>query len=234
MGIRELKIINDARITLNDVNPKTRRWTDLRLMSLLNDGQNEMCRQIPLIARKANIQTSSGMEEYSLPQDAVKLITASSNGMALTITSYDEIERDRPGWEEDKGSSYSALIVNALSQKIFRPYPLLSDDSMSQPIKIRYSAMPVQLGYVPPLTDNLIGDSLEELSIDSMWDFGLKQYVISMAFIDYGDESSLSRSQVALGLYNKELARGIKLSRKSFSKRSITTGYQGRVSNTRR
>ena len=223
MGDRENKILAKARVTLNDLGSSP-RWSDETLMGLLSDGQDDMCKSIPMIARKATINTSIGQEEYRLPSDSVKLLSARSNGIPLTITSYDEIERDNAEWETDTGS-YTNVIVNALSQQVIRPYPLPSDES-EKAIKVRYQAMPIRLGW-----EN--DDSLEELAIDTMWDFGLRQYVIAMAFVDYGDESSLSRSQIAMGLYNKEYTRASKLAQKSFAKRALTTGYQAKVVNTR-
>ena len=215
MGDREKKILAKARVTLNDLGSSP-RWSDETLMELLSDGQDDMCKSIPMITRKATINTSIGTDEYRLPGDSVKLVHASSLGTPLTLTSYDEIERDNPEWEEDTGN-YSMVVVNALSQQVIRPYPLSSGA-----IKVRYQAMPIRLGW-----EN--DDSVEELSVDTMWDFGLRQYVIAMAFVDYGDESSLSRSQVAMGLYNKEYKRADKLAQKAFSKRTLTTGYQAKV-----
>lgn len=225
MAQRELDILAKARTILNDRKITNYRWTQERLMELLEEGQEDMCRNIPMVARKATINTASGQEEYNLPLDSVKLLVASSEGRPLDITAYDEIERDNPGWEEDSGATFTCIVVNALSQNVIRPYPL---STKSIPIKVRYHALPVRLGW-----DSTTLDSVEELSISSMWDVALKQYIVGQAFLDYGDESSISRSQVALGLYSKDFTRAEGLARKSFSKRSPTTGYQAKVANTR-
>jgi len=222
MAERELNIINEARITLNDTSSEP-RWTTPRLIKLLSDAQEDMCKNIPLIARKATINTYSGVTEYSLPIDSVKLLRASSDGKALTNIAYDEIERNNVEWEEDTAGSYSHVVVNALSQKTIRPYPAL-EVSANKSIKVSYQAIPQRLDW-----DEAFEDTEYELTIDSMWDLALTQYVIGMAFVDYGDESSLSRSQVAIGLYNKEYQRALKLSKKSFTKRGRTTGYQAKV-----
>ena len=50
-----------------------------------------------------------------------------------------------------------------------------------------------------------------------------------MAFLDYGDESSMVRSKVSLGLYGGEKGSADKLSKKSFAKRVVSTAYQARV-----
>ncbi len=236
MAERELDIIEQARITLNDTNANNYRWSTARLMQLLTDAQDDMCENAPMLVRKYNVTTVSGEEEYTLPSDCVKLLHASSyvdDGSPMPtktispihITSYDEIERDNPSWESDFSSDFSRIVVNALSQNVIRPYPRLAEDTAySKVIKTRYQATPVDLGW-----DDVAEDSIEELEINPMWDAGLKQYVIAMAFLDYGDEASTTRANTALALYNKVVAKAQKLAKKGFAKRVVTTGYRARV-----
>jgi len=220
MAERELAIIASARTTLNDVN-STPRWTQKRLMELLSEAQDAMCKGIPLITRPYQLNSAAGQSTYRLPGDSVKLIRASSEGVKLKLVSYDEIEDANPGWEDDVSSGFSAVIVNALDQQEIRPYPMISE---SKPIKLRYHARPVLLGW-----DTSTEDSVEELTISPMWDDGLRQYVIGMAFLDYGDEASNSRAATAMGLYQAEFTRAMKLSKKSFAKRVVVTTFQGKV-----
>ncbi len=228
MAERESKIIAEARITLNDTSDVNPRWTDERLFELLSDAQDDMCKAMPLITRKALINTAVGQVEYKLPDGSVKLLTAISSGHTLTLTSEDEIERNNVGWDDEVATEFSHIIVNELSQQTIRPYPALAQGATSQPIKVRYHAMPIRLGW--DVEESKIE---EELEINAMWDLALKQYVIGMAFIDYGDESSVSRSQIAIGVYNKEYNVAKKLAKKAFSKRARTTEFQGKVANTR-
>ena len=231
MPKREIDIIDEARVTLNDVDKH--RWTDKRLLKLLDDGQQEICREIPLITKKVTINTVPGQEEYRLPNGAIKVLTARSGGRSIDPVSMEELDHNNPEWEEAYGNQYTALVVNNLSQHIVRPYPLMSIEytGVNLDIKIRYSAKPILLGYSEPVEPNL-PDTEEELVISDMWDIALIQYVIAKAFIDYGDESSLSRAQVASGLYLDVVVRAQKLSRKSFSKRTVTTPFQGKVART--
>jgi len=224
MAQRELDILADARVTLNDTSDVP-RWSTERLLGFLSDAQEDMCKSIPLLTHKSVINTVPGQEEYNLPEGSMYLISASSAGIALPIIPYDMIERDNPDWDADTSSVLSAVIVNALSQQVIRPYPLVS---VSKPIKIRYQVLPVRLGY-----DSVTKDTVEELTISDMWDSGLKQYIIGMAFLDYGDESSIARSQMAMSLYNNEYSKAMKLSKSSFSKVRRTTGFQGKVAHLR-
>ena len=224
MGQRELNIINEARITLNDT--AKHRWTDERLMKLLCNGQQEFCREVPIIVHKIDLMTGSGQEEYSLPDEAIKVLSARASGRALDLVSFEEMDYFNPEWEDAVSGTYTHLVVNNLSQHVIRPYPKLAEGSSpdNAKITIRYSAKPALLGW-----DEEKKDSKNSLEIADMWDYALQQYVISKAFIDYGDESSLSRSQVAQNGFYAILADAKRKSKKGFSKRVVTTGYQART-----
>ncbi len=223
MAQRELSILADARVILNDTSDSP-RWSTERLMGFLDDAQNTMCKDIPLITKSYTLNTVAGQAEYSLPYGTVKLLRASSEGTPLNLVSYEDIEDIDPGWEDNTSSSFSAIIVSALSQQKIRPYPLISE---SKPIKMRYHSRPVGLGW-----DSTTEDCVEELTIEDMWDSGLKQYVVAQAFLDYGDESSNSRANTALGLFEANFTRALKLSKKSFAKRVVTTKYQAKVASS--
>ena len=232
MGQRELSIIALARDTLNDTDEQNYRWSNQRLMEHLNDAQDDMCRELPLIVETVNIVTAVGVEKYFLPVNTVRALSATTGGDSIPFTSVEEMDDLSTEWEERKGSKYERIVVNQLSQFELRPYPLISD-SQSNPdnftIKIRYASMPLALGW-----DETEEDSVEQLVVSPMWDFALRHYIISMAFLDYGDESSLSRSQVSAGLYSSQIRRAKQLSTKGFAKRNIATPYQGKVVNNER
>lgn len=229
---REQDIVNEARITLNDVDKQ--RWADKRLLKLLDDAQQEICREVHLISQTVTINTSSGQAEYKLPRDCIKVLTVRSGGRSVATASMEELDRDNPEWEDVVSNQYTHLVVNNLTQLTIRPFPLMSPDyvGVNTQIKVRYSAKPVVLGYVEVEDED--DTTKEELTISSTWDYALTQYIISKAFIDYGDESSLSRAQVAGTLYLDIMTTASDLARRSFSRRQVTTSYQGRVSNTYR
>ncbi len=221
MAQRELDIIAKARTILNDV-AEPYRWSTQRLMELLDDGQKDLCEAAPLIVSRATINTIPGQNTYRLPGRSIKLLRASTRLGSLELTSYDAIEEFDTDWEDTYGSTLLKVITNALDQQEIRPYPLTAETIA---IKVSYQANPVELGW-----EN--DDSVEELTISDMWDGGLKQFVVGQAFLDYGDESSVARAGTALGIYKGAVARAIKLGKKSFSKRVVTTKFQGRVAST--
>lgn len=227
MAIRELAIIAKARETLNDLATSNPRWSDKRLLEHLSDAQEDMCKQHPLIARKVDVVTTVGQETYFLPTDTTRVLSATSGGKAIPFISADELDALDATWEEKVGSAYEYIVVNQLSQAEIRPYPLMNETQTNYDnlrIKFRYSSFPLPLGW-----DDTAGDCVEELVISTMWDFALRQYVIGMAFADYGDASNLTRSQTAMQFYGREMQLAEKLSKKGFAKRKLTTPYQGSV-----
>ncbi len=233
MAQRELDIVAEARVTLNDGDPNGERWTTERLLKLLDDGQKSMCRELSFIVRKSPLQTSAGQEEYSTPEGCIILMSATAGGRTLEFTSFEELDRVNPDWENDTASKYTHIVVNKLSQNTIRPYPRLTGEAEADAsrINLRYSVLPDSLGYVEPTGGLPTGDTVNQLQIASLWDYGLTQYVIGNAFIDYGDAGSTSRAGVALNNFATQLSRASQIiSRKA--RRITTTAYQGGVASS--
>ena len=227
MSTRITRIITEARVILNDTNRG--RWTDRRLVALISTGQREICRKLPLLTKTATINVFSGQELYDLPYNAVTLLTARSSTRSLSMVTMEAMDDINFDWEDEIGASIDAIVVNNLSQKQIRPYPLISADATTQALKIRYSYLPESINYDADnstVVDIVVDTDLE---IEEMWDEAIIQYVVGKAFIDYGDTSALSRAQVALGEFASIMKEASTKSKRSFSKRKLTTGYNNKI-----
>jgi len=224
MSERINDILKEVRVVLNDVSKH--RWTDERLVTLISKGQQELCRKVPLLTNNTTTTVYPGLEKLQLPGNCVKLLTARSEAGSLPMVTMEEVDDMDPDWEESVGANIIALIVNNLSQRDVRPYPLLADGAQTQLIKFRYSILPPKISLVSSTGDIVVDNDLQ---VDSMWDEAITQYVIGKAFIDYGDTTSLSRAQVALGEYTAYLTEASRRSKSSFSKKKRTTGYNNKV-----
>jgi len=222
---REMGIINSARVTLNDikVNPI---YTTQRLMRILNDAQQTMCKAVPLLTENKIFNLVGGMKTYRLPDNSVKLLTANYDEVAIPIMSYEDIESIDRGWSNNVGSSVTSVLVDALNQQEIRPYPLTSGN---HPLNVKYQALPIDLGW-----DETVNSNIETLRIASMWDEAMTNYIIFKALIDYGDADSAVRADTIRREFELALVKAMKLSKKSFAKRVLTTKYQASVKSNNR
>lgn len=93
---RTLDILNDARLVLAD--PNKTRWSDERLLALLNTAQIELATKANLIKRTITLSVLKGQNTYDLPDDIIFLERAYYNGVPLRMADYkqvDNLNRDR-------------------------------------------------------------------------------------------------------------------------------------------
>ena len=122
---RSQNIIDEARLTLADTD-KT-RWSDQRLLALLNTAQNEIATKCQLIKRTVILPVFKGQATYVLPDDIIWLERAYYNGQPLRMLDYksvDNFNRDREGVP-------SAIIFNKhpQNQVVLYPKPMTTSES---------------------------------------------------------------------------------------------------------
>lgn len=114
---RSQNIIDEARLTLAD--PDKTRWSDQRLLALLNTAQNEIATKCSLIKRTVILSVFKGQATYVLPDDIIWLERAYYDGKPLRMLDYksvDNCNRDREGVP-------SAIIFNKHPQNQIVLYP---------------------------------------------------------------------------------------------------------------
>lgn len=126
---RAQSIIDDARLTLAD--PDKTRWSDLRLLSLLNVAQIEVATKASLVKRTVVLPVFKGQAEYVLPDDIIWLERAYYDGKPLRMLDYRSIDT----MNRDKEGQPSAMIFNKHPRNhiVLYPKPTISSES---PIKL--------------------------------------------------------------------------------------------------
>lgn len=148
MATRIENIITRARDTLAD--PGAQRWSDDRLVRLVNEAQEDIAKQSRLLKGQATLTMEVGKHTYDLPSDIWLLTRATFNFCPIKLYSYDnmdeyarkeilsdsnytEWERHtgyqtdnvvRECWEDDEGSSIEALIYDRRNMQEIRVYPI--------------------------------------------------------------------------------------------------------------
>lgn len=123
---RSQNIIDEARLTLAD--PDKTRWSDQRLLALLNTAQNEIATKCQLIKRTVILPVFKGQATYVLPDDIIWLERAYYDGKPLRMLDYksvDNFNRDREGVP-------SAIIFNKhpQNQVVLYPKPNTTSESL--------------------------------------------------------------------------------------------------------
>ena len=154
MATRIENILLRARDTLAD--PNKERWSDERLLRILDEGQKDLCRQTKILKGTYEFVLEIGQAIYELPTDIWLITRASFNNEEIQLLTYDYMDESvrkqrlsrqyqdsrerghgysRPiddigqrRWELDESDQISALIYDNRNLNEIRVYPIPNTD----------------------------------------------------------------------------------------------------------
>lgn len=116
MATRIENILLRARDTLAD--PNSERWSDDRLLRILDEGQKDLCRQTKILKGQHEFVLEIGEHTYTLPDNLWLITRASFGSEEIQLLSYDNMdervkkERLSRGYQDsrERGQGYSSAI----------------------------------------------------------------------------------------------------------------------------
>ena len=144
MTTRVADIITRARDTLAD--PKKERWSDDRLLRLLDEAQKDFARQTSLLKGYANIPLIPFTATYSLPEDCWRLTRAHYAERRLRLVSHEAMDEVDTGWYTRQGGAIEALVFDQRNDSVIRCYPIPDTSSIRYSCTFEQSATPEYAG----------------------------------------------------------------------------------------
>jgi hypothetical protein len=154
MATRAEKILLRARDTLAD--PDKERWTDDRLLRLVNEAQEDIAKQSRILKGRADVSMEIGVAEYPLPDDVWLITRATFDDCPIKFVSYDQMDElarkavvtdDRYNsgerynndyydyqavcWDTETGDTIDAIVYDRRDLSKLRVYPI-PNESLSQ------------------------------------------------------------------------------------------------------
>lgn len=90
MATRIEKILKSARVTLAD--KQGERWTDADLISILDEGHKDLCRQTQILNGRADITLTIGDAYFTLPDDCWMLTRVTYEDKVLPLISHNDLD----------------------------------------------------------------------------------------------------------------------------------------------
>lgn len=115
------KILTRARDTLGDQD-KT-RWSDERLIRLLDSGQKDLCRRAKLLRAKAEFIVFDGKSYYDMPEDFLLLDKVVINNDPIPLIGHTDLDMKVSKWETKRGAVTNVVFDKQLRGKI-RLFPI--------------------------------------------------------------------------------------------------------------
>lgn len=144
MTTRVADIITRARDTLAD--PKKERWSDDRLLRLLDEAQKDFARQTSLLKGYTNIPLIPFTATYSLPEDCWRITRAHYAERHLRLVSHEAMDELDQDWYTRQGSTVEALVFDQRNDSVIRCYPIPDDSSVAYNYTFEQSDTPEYAG----------------------------------------------------------------------------------------
>lgn len=138
-------ILTRARDSLAD--PKKERWSDDRLLRLLDEAQKDFARQSQLLKGYTTIPIVPYTATYSLPEDCWRITRAHYAEQVLRLASHASMDAIDLGWYTETGSTVEALVFDLRNDSTIRCYPMPDDSVVEQ----HYTFSPDTTGVVTAL-----------------------------------------------------------------------------------
>lgn len=95
------EILVRVRDTLAD--PRGERWSDSRLIRLIDEAQLDICMRAKLLRSSISFNIIDGVADYKLPDDVMLIDRVVVNGNRIDLISHNYLDEHFKNWECDKG-----------------------------------------------------------------------------------------------------------------------------------
>ena len=241
------EMLDRVRYSLSDTNKS--RYSDERLIILLNDAINDISRNTTLFIENKIIPILNNVVEYDWSDFVSSLVYAEYGGRRLPIKTTQELDAMEDGWRLETGTRLKALVYNIHKNGLFYTYPRVID---AENITLNYSSpygiiTDIQvIDTTPDIdTENPYGDivlyecvkiyyirkheevtSLNDvLIVDPRCYDIIEHFICGMVLLDNQDVQNINLSSKKLSLYST-MMESYSLARfEGFVKRGVEVAY---------
>lgn len=228
VSTRIVNILTRVRDTLAD--PNKERWSDERLLRLLDEAQQDVAKQSQLLKGTYDLSLVIGQAEYSLPEDLWLITRATFDDYEIPLRSYDNMDEQakkdtlsrsgrlgvertrgysvnldsayrRANWEVSEGSNIEALIFDNRNMQNIRVYPIPDSSIAESAYTFENAGTPEYAG------DELLGvsTSITDYSLSSIYGVitSLYEPSIENEIFDsvYGVVTGITESEVVVKIW---------------------------------
>lgn len=218
-------ILTKVRYSLSDTDVD--RWSDERLLSLLNDAIIDVAKNTTLFIETYIYTVANLLVDIDLTETALKIVRAEYLDEALPFYSFEEMDKKDKDWQTVTGDKVEALVYDKQRNGLLKQYPIVENAQnphveypnghLGVTTDISYSDIQPVLadtyGDVSHIPDEAlikfyyvrrhtrIDDINDTLNIDELIETPLKHYIVGMALRDNQDTQNRQMGNEELRLY---------------------------------
>lgn len=148
---RVADILVRVRDTLGD--SAKQRWSDARLIRLIDNGQKDICRRAKLLRTSTDIIIVDGIASYNMPKDFLLLDKVDINNKRIPLIGHTELDKRMSEWVTHKGTP-QFIVYDKQDRGKLRVYPIPDFNNSSRFIPVnayqsyRYSKVTDRYGCI--------------------------------------------------------------------------------------
>ena len=242
-------VIKSARYVLSDSDAQ--RWTDERLLALLNDGLADIAKTTILFIDTVFVELVNDQTDYDLSSFAVKIIRIEYEDKPLALTSFSEMDKKFPLWQQTEGDKLKAYLLDKQREANIKVYPKLKNTNLANvdfggsyglitgvtysELQLNVSSVFGDLGAVAEdgfikvfyvRKHERVTDLLDELYVSSVAEEPLAHYVAGRALRDNQDTQNRTLGNEEINLYKQQLSEYTMEKAKNFSQAQFSVPYR--------
>lgn len=218
-------VLYSVRESLSDTS-KT-RWSDARLLALLNDGLSILMMSTILFIDRKYVPVFADLEEYDISTYAAKILRVEYKGLPLDLVTHEFLDNFDKRWKSTISSTFTHAITDKYRSGKFRLYPTVNtldgtlveqNDTLGIITDITYTDYQLEmldsLGEVGTPEDSYvyvhfcknmgkIVDLLEDLDIDDFIRVALQHYIVARALRDNQDTQNRALANEEMQFFDK-------------------------------
>lgn len=115
-------ILDRVRDSLAD--PGKQRWTDARLLRLLDEAQKDFVRHTDILKGFATITLVPEQQTYTLPKECWRITRAHYANINIPLYSFEHMDSVETAWFTKKAAKPVALVFDRRNEQEIRVYPI--------------------------------------------------------------------------------------------------------------
>ncbi len=243
-------LLTRVRYAVSDIDKK--RYTDTRLLILLNDAIRDIAKNTILFIEEKQLVLSNLVVDYDLSSIMTTLVRAEYQDKPIAIKTFEDMDAMDPRWQLKYGTEAAAIVYNKQKNGLIKIYPIVRNAENSHISFNQLNGIVTDITYsdVLPILADSVGDisdipaigviklyyirkhakvtSLTDtLIIDDLIENMLEHYIVGTVLMDNQDAQNVQLGSVKLKLYYQMAEEYTIGKAKGFTRAEYETAYNG-------
>lgn len=246
------ELLTRVRYGLSDIDVK--RYTDTRLLILLNDAINDIAKNTILFTEIKQLAVSNNVVDYDLSAIMTTLVRAEYLDEPLDVKTFEEMDAFKSTWQLDKGDKPKCLVYGKQKRGEYKLYPVVENAVNGHITYNQLEGIITGITYsdIQPIIADVVGDlagiptsgiiklyyirkhpkvtaTSDTLYVDELVMRMLEDYIVGMALLDNQDSQNIALGNGKLKLYYQMAAEYTNSREQGFTREDLEVPYNGGI-----